>query len=191
MRQGFARRVGAEFLLVVGVVTCGWSTTGANPGTIPCIFTHVQPLEDGLCGWMPFWYCTGLEQSTALIGPLEFDLISSSPYALCAPGDLAIGVHWPADWVFVSAEVCGPGPTSFERTENGGIVRLPNLEGLAWSQGGYGIAKLVLDVRSPGGSVEVHAPGCYECVRVILTVTEEDPPAAQLETWGSVKSRFR
>jgi len=290
-------------LAVIG----GGNTARANPGTENYVLTHVQPIGDTLCGWMPFWYCTGLRQSTPLLGPLEFDLITNSPYAFCAPGGVALGVDWPADWVFLSADVCGPGPTSFEPAEHGGIVRLPDFGGLAWSQGGLGVAKIVLDVTSPGwfevagvsdcewivlpgaragsncgdcvvidacthqdlgrpaadpdtlelqagagspasglfearnvrtndngslsfvasenwmaldvqtigdpgstsyrvtvntspgllgpavyeGSVEVHAPSCYERVRVILTVTDDNPPAAIPETWGSVKSRFR
>jgi len=299
----------ARAWLLVGILAVigGGNTARANPGTENYVLTHVQPIGDTLCGWMPFWYCTGLRQSTPLLGPLEFDLITNSPYAFCAPGGVALGVDWPADWVFLSADVCGPGPTSFEPAEHGGIVRLPDFGGLAWSQGGLGVAKIVLDVTSPGwfevagvsdcewivlpgaragsncgdcvvidacthqdlgrpaadpdtlelqagagspasglfearnvrtndngslsfvasenwmaldvqtigdpgstsyrvtvntspgllgpavyeGSVEVHAPSCYERVRVILTVTDDNPPAAIPETWGSVKSRFR
>jgi hypothetical protein len=39
--------------------------------------------------------------------------------------------------------------------------------------------------------IEVHAPYCYECEWIIVTVPETDPPAADEETWGSLKTRFR
>lgn len=305
MRHKLTGRIAAGLLLGAGMAICAWCPASANPSMETFILTHVQPLEDTLCGWMPFWYCTGLRESTALMGPLEFDLISRSPELYC--DELTLAVSWPADWVLVSAEVCGPGPASFEPAESGGVIRMPDLEGLAWSPGGFGMAKLVLNVTSPGwfevtkstdcewilssgaragsscgdcvildpcthedlgrpvadletlelqagagspasgqfrarnvrvsdygslsfvasenwmtldvqtegdpgsvdyvvtvntspdltnpgvygGTVEVHAPACHECVQVVLTVTDEGHPAAQPETWGSVKSRYR
>jgi hypothetical protein len=39
--------------------------------------------------------------------------------------------------------------------------------------------------------IEVQSATCYECERIIFTVPETDPPAADEETWGSLKTRFR
>jgi hypothetical protein len=41
------------------------------------------------------------------------------------------------------------------------------------------------------GWIEGRRPDCSTCARVLFTVIEEDPPAAQPETWGSLKNRFR
>jgi hypothetical protein len=39
--------------------------------------------------------------------------------------------------------------------------------------------------------IEVRSATCYECQRIVFTVPETDPPAADEETWGSLKARFR
>jgi hypothetical protein len=50
------------------------------------------------------------------------------------------------------------------------------------------------ELSQPGlyeGWVEAHAASCYECVRVLLTVTAPAPPAVKTETWGKLKSSYR
>jgi hypothetical protein len=41
------------------------------------------------------------------------------------------------------------------------------------------------------GWVEGRRPDCSICARVLFTVIEQDPPAVEPESWGSVKNRFR
>jgi hypothetical protein len=40
-------------------------------------------------------------------------------------------------------------------------------------------------------SIEVRAPYCQECERVLFTVNDSIPSPARPESWGSLKSRFR
>jgi hypothetical protein len=39
--------------------------------------------------------------------------------------------------------------------------------------------------------IEVQSETCYECEKIVFTVPETDPPAADPETWGSMKTKFR
>jgi hypothetical protein len=256
---------------------------------------------------MPFGSCEDVRQSTELTGLLEFDLILDGfPAMWC---EERIAVHWPSDWEFVSADVCGTELGGyFQPMGSGGRIWLPyDADGIPWGEDVMGLAKLVLNVTSPGwfeiteatncgwivspgaragstcgdcvvirpctredlgrpvpslemlelqteagspasgqfrarnvrihdygslsfvasetwmtldvqtegdpgsldylvtvntsadltapgvygGTVEVRAPACHECVQVVLTVTDEGHPAAQPETWGSVKNRYR
>jgi hypothetical protein len=137
-------------------------TVRGNPIPGRVLFTHVQPVGTSFCAGLPISSCAQIQQRTAAMGELEFDLFlwqqESDPYLPC--DSLLITVRWPASWFFVSDDVCGASSSTFTHGSGGGVLRVPSLEGSPPSLR-RGLLRVVLDVASPGWFEVLDVAGCH------------------------------
>jgi hypothetical protein len=168
--------VAVSLLLAV----CSPQTARGNPVYYPVLFAHVQPLGAGFCDGLPVSSCAQITQRTATMGWLEFDLIMDGyDYLSLDRSDISITVAWPEAWGFLGVDVCGTPPGSFQRVGAGGVIRLSGYDGLPTAGRMTGLARIGLNVTTPG-SFEILAaegywssqygawagPTCGDCVEI-------------------------
>jgi len=126
--------------ILLGATGAAW----ANPVPDLMFYSHVRPVEGYICVQLPIGSCDELVQSTTLTGPLEFDVF----------------VEWQPDWTFLSVDVCGAPGGSFTREGHTGILHMPSFDSLPFSSGLLGLARIILDVTSPGWFRIVRIENC-------------------------------
>jgi hypothetical protein len=157
-RSALALPLLGAFLLAVAPSAHG------NPYPGKILLTHVQPVGGSLCDGLPISSCEQITQWTSEMGVLEFDPMLD--WALGDPPpectDLWISFEWPAAWRFVGAEVCGAPQGDLELTGNRGVIHWSTTRDLPMGESVMGLARLMLDVTTPGSFLVLGFAGCEE-----------------------------